>query len=787
MTRALDGDLIVGGSFTTMNGIPANRVARWRCRQTVQWNNPAGGNFDDPANWNPSMVPGLYSEAVFDLPGTYVVQRFPSEFSGSLRFADGNVTLASNGASATMLGGVTSTGGMATFTFSLRVGGDVSILETGTLRLSGRVNGRITNAGELHLWGLPVQWNQVPESLGLAVEQSYVQTSTGTLRVEITGTSPREYTSLFLMQEGPSCSSLDGTLAIQSYVPPPGSNDVYTVIRTLSTEVQPPQGRFSRYQGLRLQTGGGDDNRFLAVLERQAACPAIDEEHDFVQVFPVSVPRTIVSDTPITVPSADRKLVLITHGWDASITPNESDPLFRIGMRMSDFGQECFETPVWDVVYLNWNGYNAFADGPQEAALHANAIGISLARWMEERGIRYEGVHAIGHSAGSWLVDALVRSMIDYPQTSTPPGSGAVPSKCQVTVLDAFLPGTLLSALGDPGRLDYACEQYLDSLDVPPLRDTNVQLRNFINYDVRSPADFTHCIPGPDDIGLQSVVCASNHHAYPKVWYGASIPDEDHLPTLLPCAGRLRAPGFERSEMFADYVSDIPSGSGCDEVTREVRGDLYNVASPGQQVMPPTNPVASSGLHPDTVTPGPTGTVSFPSPGWVGMLTGSPVQFSTEQSLTGEALAFQIQVRSITNGSGELIVLDRGRIITGFTESDFQSLPPNPDGSWTTPLVALSQPAGPGDIELTFWLQTLDGSASEIHIGSLRFLGTGACTTDFNGDGDTGTDQDIEAFFACLAGNCCATCGSSDFNNDGDFGTDQDIESFFRVLAGGPC
>jgi hypothetical protein len=58
---------------------------------------------------------------------------------------------------------------------------------------------------------------------------------------------------------------------------------------------------------------------------------------------------------------------------------------------------------------------------------------------------------------------------------------------------------------------------------------------------------------------------------------------------------------------------------------------------------------------------------------------------------------------------------------------------------------------------------------------------------DFNHDGDTGTDQDIEAFFACLAGQCCPTCSSADFNGDGDFGTDQDIEAFFRVLAGGNC
>ena len=49
------------------------------------------------------------------------------------------------------------------------------------------------------------------------------------------------------------------------------------------------------------------------------------------------------------------------------------------------------------------------------------------------------------------------------------------------------------------------------------------------------------------------------------------------------------------------------------------------------------------------------------------------------------------------------------------------------------------------------------------------------------------TLNDIEAFFSCLAGNCCASCESADFNNDGDVATDRDIESFFRVLAGGAC
>jgi hypothetical protein len=69
----------------------------------------------------------------------------------------------------------------------------------------------------------------------------------------------------------------------------------------------------------------------------------------------------------------------------------------------------------------------------------------------------------------------------------------------------------------------------------------------------------------------------------------------------------------------------------------------------------------------------------------------------------------------------------------------------------------------------------------------IGFAGTQPCNADFNGDGDVGTDADIEAFFACLAGDCCARCGSADFNGDGDVGTDADIEAFFRVLAGHPC
>jgi hypothetical protein len=65
----------------------------------------------------------------------------------------------------------------------------------------------------------------------------------------------------------------------------------------------------------------------------------------------------------------------------------------------------------------------------------------------------------------------------------------------------------------------------------------------------------------------------------------------------------------------------------------------------------------------------------------------------------------------------------------------------------------------------------------------------GCDSADFDCDGDTATDADINAFLACLAGSCppppCAN--DADFNNDGDVATDADIEAFFRVLAGRPC
>jgi len=99
-----------------------------------------------------------------------------------------------------------------------------------------------------------------------------------------------------------------------------------------------------------------------------------------------------------------------------------------------------------------------------------------------------------------------------------------------------------------------------------------------------------------------------------------------------------------------------------------------------------------------------------------------------------------------------------------------------------------------GEVVFAQWFVTDAGAAGGQALSAVAripvFCGSSGCpcsSADFDRDGDTGTDLDIEAFFSCLGGNCCPLCGSADFDGNGDSGTDEDIEAFFRVLGGGAC
>jgi hypothetical protein len=106
------------------------------------------------------------------------------------------------------------------------------------------------------------------------------------------------------------------------------------------------------------------------------------------------------------------------------------------------------------------------------------------------------------------------------------------------------------------------------------------------------------------------------------------------------------------------------------------------------------------------------------------------------------------------------------------------------EGSTTATLTihqAVDRSAGSYDCVITSDYGSTTTDAAVLTVAS------GCGTADFDGDGDIGTDADIDAFFACLAGDCSPGSFGPDFNGDGDIGTDSDIEAFFRVLGGGSC
>jgi probable HAF family extracellular repeat protein len=148
--------------------------------------------------------------------------------------------------------------------------------------------------------------------------------------------------------------------------------------------------------------------------------------------------------------------------------------------------------------------------------------------------------------------------------------------------------------------------------------------------------------------------------------------------------------------------------------------------------------------------------------------------------------------------SGAYGVSSVGPVVVGFAHSG----PSDRAMIWSAGLgpVYLDAYLGALGVDLTGWTLTMARSITPdgrtvvgwgVHNGHtegwIATLPPPCGSADFNGDSDSATDADIEAFFACLAGSCCATCGSPDFNGDGMASTDADIEAFFRVLAGGPC
>jgi V8-like Glu-specific endopeptidase len=138
---------------------------------------------------------------------------------------------------------------------------------------------------------------------------------------------------------------------------------------------------------------------------------------------------------------------------------------------------------------------------------------------------------------------------------------------------------------------------------------------------------------------------------------------------------------------------------------------------------------------------------------------------------------------NIADGSRTVV----GVLGSGATDCNGLAFNPNDEKLYTVDAPTGRLLAVDPDTGVATVVGTTNGTFGAAFGMAAREVTASNCSADFNRDGDWGTDQDVEAFFAALAGHPCPTCGSVDINGDGDIGTDQDIEAFFRALAGHPC
>jgi cytochrome c peroxidase len=158
---------------------------------------------------------------------------------------------------------------------------------------------------------------------------------------------------------------------------------------------------------------------------------------------------------------------------------------------------------------------------------------------------------------------------------------------------------------------------------------------------------------------------------------------------------------------------------------------------------------------------------------------------------------FRVGVDEAVGGASARLWMSRTAPVNGLVSHDnlVASIAADGTGVGTAHWRLLSNLVRGGDVLYAQWSVSDAGAPGGVALSAVArvpvFCGSNGCpapcgSADFDGDGDVGTDADVEAFFACLSGNCCVGCGV-DFNGDGDVGTDADIESFFRVLGGGSC
>ena len=198
------------------------------------WNNPAGGNWDDPANWSDGVPDSSDDVAINAIETNAVITLGPDDRADNLT-ASTSTTFA--GGQLTILGTLTDSGPLtlaagamidAPGSFALQ---NVTVQEESTLSGQGTVHGDLVNDGELDMG----------DTVGtIVVTGDYIQGASATLSVKIGGSSASEFDQISVL----GIATLDGTLNAQllnAFNPSPGAP--LTIVKLANSAV----GDFSTF------------------------------------------------------------------------------------------------------------------------------------------------------------------------------------------------------------------------------------------------------------------------------------------------------------------------------------------------------------------------------------------------------------------------------------------------------------------------------------------------------------------------------------------------------------
>lgn len=247
-------------------------------------------------------------------------------------------------------------------------------------------------------------------------------------------------------------------------------------------------GHFATFNGSII-----DDDRFFG----------LDYQDSKLDLITLQTPRRVGAKGPAgrltDSDASSANLVLITHGA-YSDTKEWATRMATAFANRKELSQD------WTIATVDWQPYAKLPAMPSEIARRAHQIGDSLANWMREQNLAYDHVHAIGHSAGSWLVNSFGDSLLASGQAAY----------VHDTFLDAYVPpgGIQDAGQADPVLGKYAsfADHYVDRRLVP---GTNETLEYAANVEVtqRDPA-FAWPLP------INRVV---HDHGWPYEWYIQSI------------------------------------------------------------------------------------------------------------------------------------------------------------------------------------------------------------------------------------------------------------------------